>query len=713
MNTHLLTLLLFVLLTKEVLAQQVMETERPVSEDTLISPDLENKLEFLAESNGNEEEDYSEILSALLHYASHPLAVNTASKEELESLGLLNDFQIRNLIEHIRNNGKFISKYELQTIAGFDRYTIHSLLPFIRFDEQPKSDPFSFPEAIRNIHQTVSLRYGRILESEKGYHQPDTVHPRIPSGSRFAGSPDKILFRYQLNLGNFIQTGITARKDPGEAFFQGPEKQGFDYYSLHLQINNYHCMHKLIAGDYTLGFGQGLLAWTGLAFSRTTDAMQIKKNPGGIQTHSSSSKNGYLRGLAADLKLGPCNLILFASYNKLDASITDTTLNGQPLTFRTLQTSGLHATYSELASKNAIRQQVLGSHLGIEKKQYGVGISYIHTLFNASLEPRPVPYELFSFRGKELHQAAADYHILFRNLLLFGEAACSVNNPQSIRNPGIALVQGLLLSLDEKLSFSSLLRSYSPDYHSFTSNGFSEGGKTQDEQGLYMGLSFKPTAKIEGNASTDYFRYPWLRYRINTPVSGKSTLFQITCHTSKFTQLILRLRQQTKPLDPPALLSKDAINSPLASNQTNIRIQLLSRIQPWLRIQSRMEWIRQTDSAGQPEKGFLLLQEVSLHPPHPYSISVSYSLFETPSGNTKIYAYQHTVPGDYSIPSFSGSGSRAAILIRYSFKHGPEFWASLARTYYDDRLIISPGTPEQISGPHKTEVSVEMKWKFQ
>ncbi|MFI5150876.1 MAG: hypothetical protein ACHQRM_14160 [Bacteroidia bacterium] len=712
MISRLLFALLLILGTMPGGAQYLQTSHPDVALDTLLTTSITDNMEFLAESSGNEEDDYTELLTSLIYFADHPLYLNTASRGELLSLGILSDFQVNNLFIHIQKNGKLISKYELQSIAGFDLQTIHKLMPYIRIGDPNEAGKVSWKQAFKQPDQVVSIQYSRVLEQEKGYIQTTGTRPVSSPGSHFTGSPGKLLLRYQLHFGNYIQAGFLALKNEGEAFFTGPEKQGFDSYSMHLQVSNFRKLKKLVAGDYSLCIGQGLLAWNGLAFSRTSEPMQIKKYSEIIQPHTSSSRNGFLSGLAAELQEGSWNLVIFISSKKRDAVVTDTSQNGHALTFRTIQTSGLHATLTELASKNTIQQEQSGARAGFEKHCFGFGCSYMYTHFNASLNPKPVPYEFFAFRGNELQQTAVDYHLLIRNLNCFGEAALNPGQAGTDQKGGLAALQGMILSLDEKLSISLLYRYYSPAYHSFTSNAFSEGGKTSNEQGYYFGLLYNPGHRLDVSAYIDFFSYPWLHYRMDAPVSGKSILIQATWHSGKNTTYQLLVRSKDKPLDPPASLNTAEINYPQPLTQTNVRFCIKTRLYAWIQWQTRMEWTGATDSLGTNETGYFLLQEIILHPSQRYACTLSYALFDTPSGNTRFYAYQHSLPGAYSIPSFSGRGSRFSILGRYTIRHGPEVWVALSRLFYDDRLQISPGTPYQIQGPHKTQISFELKWKF-
>ena len=87
-------------------------------------------------------------------------------------------------------------------------------------------------------------------------------------------------------------------KDPGEEFFTGSKKQGFDFYSGHFFMKNFGVLKALAVGDYQAQFGQGLTFWSGLAFGKSADAIGIKRNAVGLRPYTSVDENRFLRGVA-------------------------------------------------------------------------------------------------------------------------------------------------------------------------------------------------------------------------------------------------------------------------------------------------------------------------------------------------------------------------------------------------------------------------------
>ena len=101
---------------------------RLTAQDTL-SNSIQQKLENLSENLQNEETDYTSLIENLEYYKTHPVNLNNTNKIQLLELGLLDEIQIQNLLDHIDKNGKLLSIYELQSIHDFDIPTIEKILP--------------------------------------------------------------------------------------------------------------------------------------------------------------------------------------------------------------------------------------------------------------------------------------------------------------------------------------------------------------------------------------------------------------------------------------------------------------------------------------------------------------------------------------------------------------------------------------------------------
>ncbi|MGY0037279.1 hypothetical protein [Pedobacter sp. NJ-S-72] len=134
----------------------------------------------------------------------------------------------------------------------------------------------------------LTLRYGLLLEKQKGY--------QLLQGSRYLGSPEKILLKYRYNFNDQVAISVLAKKDAGESFFSGASKTGFDFISGSLALYKTGRFKKIIAGDYSLQFGQGLSLWTGSSFGKGDDVSGIAKKDTGLKPYTSANEYSFFRG---------------------------------------------------------------------------------------------------------------------------------------------------------------------------------------------------------------------------------------------------------------------------------------------------------------------------------------------------------------------------------------------------------------------------------
>ena len=99
------------------------------------------------------------------------------------------------------------------------------------------------------------------------------------------------------------------------------------------------------------------------------------------------------------------------------------------------------------------------------------------------------------------------------------------------------------------VSYFSLLllyRYYDKKYQAFFGNAFSQGSTIQNEQGLYMALQWTPFPYWKCTAYVDFFRFPWLKYQVNTPSTGKEYMFQLDYTLNQFLSNYIRYKYKQK-----------------------------------------------------------------------------------------------------------------------------------------------------------------------
>ena len=330
------------------------------AQSTAQTETLEELLEHAAEQTQEENSDQNPLLEDLLFYSLHPVALNRAKKEELQAIRLLSDIQIAQLLSHIEKNGQLLTIYELQAIEGFDLLTIQKLLPYVYLDTANITSLLNRTGFLKNAEQTVVLRFGQVLEKQKGYSPIDSLAQYKSPNSRYIGSPQKIFAAYRFK-GKNVSMGLITEKDPGELFFK--QHSGFDFYSAHAFIHDATTKKAVAIGDYTISFGQGLTAWSGNSLGKSVEMLYAKKSAGGIRPSTSADENRFMRGLAASYNIRKIKGTFFYSRKRIDAKVSDTLENGEPAAISSLQQSGIHSTPSEIQGKHAVLQTLYGGNL--------------------------------------------------------------------------------------------------------------------------------------------------------------------------------------------------------------------------------------------------------------------------------------------------------------------------------------------------------------
>lgn len=668
---------------------------------------LDQQIENLGENLGQEDADLTALTENLEYYKAHPLNLNTATREELVDLGLLSDIQINNLIAHRERFGPLITIYELQAVEGFDLATIYSILPYVKVSDQFETAHFSFHEMFANGKSEIIVKSQRIAEEQAGYAPADSATLADNPNARYLGSPYRLYTRYRFTYGNFVSCGVTAEKDAGEEFFQGTQKQGFDFYSAHIGFRNIGHVKSAVLGDYQVSFGQGLVAWTGYAFGKSSMTIGTKRNALGIRPYTSVDESRFLRGAGTTLKFGALETSAFFSYRFRDANIAQADTIGNELEVRevsSLQETGLHTTAAEIADKNSITEILYGGNISFRKPRYSIGVTGIHSEYNVPFVRTLGLYNQFEFSAKQNTVFGADYSFTLKNFHFFGEAARSANG-------GMAFTNGVLISMDSRLAFTIHHRWFGKDFQNLYANAFSENTLPVNERGLYFGAQAKILRKWMLSAYYDMIIYPWMKYQVDAPSQGTDFLIQLNFTPDKKTDMYLRYHHRDKFTN--ANDDNADIDYIVPLTQDNWRFNVVYPVGRSWKLKNRIEYTRYYPSNDVEQNGIAVYQDVTFHKMGmPVSFSARYALFQTDSYNARIYAYENDVPLSFSIPAYYGKGSRVYLMANWDVTRSFELYFRVAQYFYYNQNVISEGSLTEIDSNHKTEVKVMARIKF-
>src|SRR5690606_38514926 len=274
-------------------------------------------------------------------------------------------------------------------------------------------------------------------------------------------------------------------------------------------------------------------------------------------------------------------------------------------------------------------------------------------------------YNRYAFRGDELSNTSLYYHYSLRNLYLFGEGAHSSNN-------GLGMVNGLIGSLSRQISLVVLHRHYNNNIYSFISQGFAENSRAINERGLYTGLLWNPNRRIQLVVYADYFRFPWLRYRVDGPSDGQDLFSQLTYTPKKTFNSVLRYRYRNKQEN---LTLEGPVNKLENVIRHQVRFEAKYRVSEVLQFRNRLEVATYSKGVDNIEYGYMMYHDLIIKPPQKsVSGNLRLAVFKTDGYNSRIYAFENDVLYGYSFPPYYNTGLRMYGNLRYRIRRNMDFW---------------------------------------
>ncbi len=650
--------------------------------------------------------DYEAVYDALTQLYASPLDLNTATRDELSATYLLSESQLSSLLDYRQAQGDLLSIYELQAIPGFDLPTIRRMLPFVAVvGSRDLLGGLPTP----TDHYLI-VRHERILEQQKGFSDA-TPDKKGNLPARYLGNAQQWFMRYRYSRPRAFSVGFTMEKDAGEQLLWQPGQQryGFDYISVHAQLQNRGRWRNIMLGDYQVQIGQGLVLSAGFVLGKSAETVQTVRRPTlGIRPYTSLTEYGYFRGAAATYAVHRnLDLTLLASHIRRDANTIDIDPDSlsEELQVTSLQTSGLHRTLAEQADQGSLPETNLGAHLLYHNRsQLQLGLTVLQTQFGVELKKRSQPYNQYEFGGTHNRVVGLHGGYVRHNWNLFGEVAYSTGSQTN--SGGFGAVAGALASLTRKLDLAVLLRHYDRTFHSFYANGFSEGSRTINETGAYVGLKYTVYRKLTLSGFVDYFRFPGWKYLIDAPSYGVDYLLQARYAPNRQTAYYLIFHDEYKQKNLPGVTPHRIVGTA----RRNLALNAEYRPLPGLTMRSRVQWGMFQYAGQSASHGFALIQDAS-YEWRRLSLSGRIAFFNTKDYDSRQYVYERDVLYAFSFPAYFNEGVRHYLLAQYSLSRHLDVWVRWARSDFVGLKTIGTGL-DQISVPHWSEVKVQARWRF-
>lgn len=645
MKTKILILNLIMILSTSNVIGQVDSIEN-VIEVLELQTDLPEEIENVSEDLLERLEAVQKNRKPNLNDLSYEVAVTTLH---------LSDYQYYQLQLYIETYGQLYSIYELAAIDGFTEREMRRLADRTVIEPPPKERP-SFRQLMRSSKSVLWFRYGQILERQAGY---DTTRP-----NHYAGSPARLQFRYEFTVKQHFGFRIAGEKDPGEQFFRGEQKRGFDHYSGSAYIKDIRWLKLAVLGDFRLNFGQGLILGSSMLSGKGGGVTTVRRFSDGVRAIATTNESQHFRGGAFTLGNSTWSGSGFVGR----VTETNNSAFGGALTYRhtRFRVSGQVICYGEFSDT-----------ANLQERWRSLGKP---TLLNASLS----------------YQATAG------RLLLFGEAAID-------RNAKPALLQALVYPVAPIFQLATLTRFYANGYHAPMGSGFRTASGDCGEFGTYFTGHLVLGRNVEADLFYDYYRLRWLSYRTDAPIQGTDAGIALTFRLPRRSVLLVRYQWRSRPKNE----SDDPYLHRIAEQDRHrLKLQWTYPALPYLNTKTEISMVfNRGPDPQQWKKGILMYQDLTFNFRRPQlSLHLRVAYFDTDSYDERLYAYENDVYYAFTIGSYYYQGLKAYLMLRYKIRNF-SLWFRIARTHYLDRHEISSGL-NQIDRPFKTEVRVQGMVRF-
>jgi hypothetical protein len=641
---------------------------------------IARQLESMNEEDQTETDEMPEEEWAAL--IRHPVDINRADAIEWNLFPFITAIQINSLTRYRQLFGNLLSVYELQAVPHWNADDLEKIKPYITVASE---------EGILNWknlwkgESLLLLRNKIVLEKKKGFIQKE---------NGYTGSPHHVLISYRYRYRKWLDAGLLFEKDPGEILF-GKQIKTFDFFSFHIYKRGSGIIKAIALGDFRVNYGQGLIHWQSRSFGKGSMVTAIKKEAAAILPYASANEINFHRGVGFILERSRLQGTVFFSSQKQSSAIHADSIDF----FTGINSSGYHRTETELSHRKKLRYSSAGMSLHYAADNYRAGINMIHHRYSASLQPAVTLYNMYDQKGRALSNASFDYELTFRNMHFFGELAVD-------QQFSPALVAGLLAAADRNLDLSIVFRSLAKDFRATGARAFTESSAAENETGFYTGLVFRPTEawKIEGYF--DFFRFPWLKYRIDRPSSGSDYLVTFTWKPTKVWEIYCRLKAKYMEIntDPGSKLHETTISS-----RKSLKIYLRNMLSMNTTLKFAAETVWYAKARAMKEEGFLAYAELSFKPLRNISGNFRATYFETPGFDSRIYTYESGLSGE--IPFQYGSGFRYYLNTRLIINKTWTIAFRFSQTLFSEKGKTGSGL-EGINGSRLTKLEMQAQYAF-
>ena len=651
--------------------------------------------------NNNDEiasSNWQSLMEDLAEMKEHPVNINTASKEQLEKFPFLSDGMVENILDYIRRYGPMLTDKELLMVKDMDIQTARVLKLFITF-QQPEKEEYT--PTLKNIlkygKQELSTRVDIPFYTRAGYQPFTSEYIKENPNKRYLGKSFYHNVRYQFRYSDNIYVGVTAEKDAGELFFTGKNAKGYDYYSPYIYVRDIGRINALALGNYRLSYGYGLVMNTDFSMGKSATLSTLGNKARGIKKHSSTDEYNYFQGIAGSIRITKrLTADAFYSYRKMDGIVDNQLITS-------IKEDGYHRIPRDYEKKNTFSNQLIGSNIHYNGKNFEAGLTAVYNVFNKVLNTTPRAYNKYYPRGRDFFNAGINYKLFWKKFTLQGETAMD-------KNGKIATMNMLRYSPKESFQLMVMNRFYDLAYQSIYARSIGEGSMVQNESGFYIGLETSFLRYFKLSTYGDLFYFPWKKYQLSkNGTKGFDGVVQLSYSPGYQLDMFIRYRYKNKHKD---FTPDDGEKVTLPYIQQKWKYQLNYSPINELMLKTTVDYVRNGHQNKEVSQGILLGQSIGYRfHKIPLQLDAGGAWFSTDDYASRISMYEKGLLYSFSIPSFYGKGERFTFNARYEWGKHIILQAKYALTHYRDREVISSGL-EEIKGSMKSDLYMQVRLKF-
>ena len=675
------------------------------AQDISPEPDFRSFIESTFSSDDEMISD--DVYESFLQLYYHPINLNRADREDLQSLLLLSDLEIAHILDHRSEYGSFLSFQELYLVEGMDSSKIDQIRVFLTVEPSPAQIIDSLPmikRIFRYGESSLIFRYSRILEGRKGFENRNKPE-EILKNRYYTGTPDQLYVRFSLEVPNDLKVGLTAEKDAGEMiyFAPGDKSYGFDHYAGFIQKKYHSWLKNITVGDFQIHSGQGLVMGNGLFAGKGTEPIRTSiRNDQGLRTYQGATEYNFFRGVAVGLGGRKWAATTFFSHKGLDANLEAQDGIEEPEVIRSILKTGYHRTPTELEKKNAVKMSSYGFMYRYQStyRNLSLGISGIWNLLSLPVREIAKYYNYYDFSGRKQFNVGINYNYYKGKFSIFGELAYA-------GDAGLGIVQGLVANLSSTIETALHLRYYGKRYYSVTGRAFGEYALNNNEQGIYWGLKIRPLARTQIHFFFDIFRSEWLRNGAASPGTGYEWMIYLKYSPGSYSGIDITYREEHKGKN--YLSGQTPEYSVSLGSRRKLRLNYQYGAERGILLRSRVQGDQNMVGANK-TFGFAIIQDMGFKTSWGY-LKGSVSYFQTGDYQTRQFVYEPDVLYYFSVPAYYGQGIRYFMLLKVRPHWRMDCWIKCGQFYFFGQDTIGNGLDE-ISGNKKTEIRCQFRIKF-